>query len=236
MSRSSSDASLFGGEPEDVVEHLNSDDGDTRSRALGELIARGKKAVPALLKVLKGGEARARFLAAEGLASIADPATADTLYEALEDDDDKVRAHAATGLMKIGDPRALDALVRTINDFPDVLSEYSLSTFALAQYGPKALPAVAPLLKAPEQWTRAKAIYIFRKILSQPSGGGTDPELQKWLQAYNASAPEAERDEMADKLIARVKGGRAAAKQTQRTTRKVERGTKAVERPSKKNG
>jgi HEAT repeat protein len=213
MTESSADlARLLGGKPEEVAEHLSSDDADLQGQALKELIARGTRSVPALLDALKNGDAPTRALAVEGLATIADPSTADVLNGALDDKDGKVRARAATGLMNIGDPRALDALIATLNDFSDTLSEYSLSTFALSQYGPKALPKVAPLLKAEDQPTRSKAIYIIQKIVSQMKSSKPDPELRKALREFDPAATTKERDAVADTIMASLSKMKLAKK------------------------
>ncbi len=190
----------LGGEPEEVAELLESKDVDTRGRVLGELISRGKRAVPALLKALKSESPSTRALAAEGLANIADPSTADALARAVKDSDGDVRARAAQALARIDDPRALDALIDTLDDAPDLLhAEYSLSAYTLAGYGPRALPAVAPLLKSPDQMKRAKAIFIMRRIVA--GMGANDPELKQDLASYDPYGEQAARDRVADRLV-----------------------------------
>jgi len=190
----------LGGEPSDVAELLESKDVDTSGRALGELIARGKSAVPALLQALQSESSSTRALAAEGLANIADPSTADALAHALKDSDGDVRARAAQALARLDDPRALDALINTLDDAPDLLhAEYSLSAYTLAGYGTRALPAVALLLKSPDQMKRAKAIFIIRRIFG--GMGAEDPELKQALASYNPYGEQTARDKAADRLI-----------------------------------
>jgi HEAT repeat protein len=202
MTHSTGDHDLdrqLGGEPSEVAELLESGDGDTRARALGELISRGKRALPALLRSLKSHTSATRALAAEGLAGIADPSTADALAHALNDNSDLVRAQAAKGLANLDDPRALDALIKTLNDAPDVLhSEYSLSAYTLAGYGPRALPPVAPLLKSSHEMERAKAIFIIRQIAS--GMGAQDAGLKQALASYDPYGKKADRDKAADSL------------------------------------
>jgi HEAT repeat protein len=189
---------------DDLIARLNSDDGDTRALALGDLAAQGAQATPALQQALQSPHARVRALAAEGLGMIADPAAADDLAAAVYDSDDKVRARAATALAHIGDPRALDALIRTIEDFTDVLhGEYSLSTYTLMGFGPTALPAVAPLLKAPYVLTRTKAYWIIRKNVTRMLGDDAAWDaLWQSLGSYDPKAPEAERNRAADQWTA----------------------------------
>ena len=201
MTLSSGNADIdrqLGGSPEEVAQLLESDDGDTRALALGELISRKQRAVPALLAALKGDKAQTRALAAEGLATIADPSTADALAAALKDKDGMVRARAASGLANMGDPRALDALVKTLGDAEDVLhAPYTLSTYALSRYGPGALPAVMPMLKAREAATRTRAHFIVRRILDP----GGDPDLRRLLDSYDPNARAATRNKVVAKLL-----------------------------------
>jgi len=200
---------------DDLIARLNSDDGDTRALALGDLTARGTAATPALLPALQSPDARVRALAAEGLGTIVDPAAADSLAAAVHDSDDKVRARAATALAKIGDPRALDALIQTIEDFTDVLhGEYSLSTYTLMGFGPAALPAVAPLLKAPYVLTRTKAYWIIRKNVTRMLGDEAAWDtLWQSLGSYDPKGSAVERNRAAAQWtawIAAHKDGSAA--------------------------
>jgi HEAT repeat protein len=193
----------LGGEPSEVAALLDSDDVDTQGRALGELTSRGKRAIPALLDALKSTRPRTRALAAEGLSSIADPSTADALAHTLNDKDGDVRAQAARGLAVMDDPRALDALVETLNDAPDLLhAEYTLSAYSLANYGPRALPAIAPLLKSPDQMTRMRANLVIKRILDGMKSGNAD--VQSFLTSYDPEGDKAERDKAADSVIAWV--------------------------------
>ena len=191
----------LGGSPEEVAQLLESGDGDTRGLALGELISRKKRGIPVLLAALKSDKAQTRALAAEGLATIADPSTADALAAALKDKDDTVRARAASGLANMDDPRALDALIETLGDAEDVLhAPYTLSTYALSRYGPEALPAVLPLLKARDAATRTRALYIVRRILEQ--AGNTN--LRRLLDSYDPNAKAAARNKVAAQLIKEI--------------------------------
>src|SRR5215831_8967796 len=95
-----------------LVNDLEVNDTSTQGSALARLILRGKPAVPALERLLNGGEARQRALAAEGLSTIADPSSAEALAAALDDADGHVRSLAAAGLAQMGDPRGIPGLVR----------------------------------------------------------------------------------------------------------------------------
>src|SRR5262245_39625974 len=94
----------------DLVEQLNSPDFNARALALAELVQRGRAATPALLEALKSADDRLRAQAAQGLAEIADPLSAEPLALALNDGSGEVRARAAHGLARISDSRAIGAL------------------------------------------------------------------------------------------------------------------------------
>jgi HEAT repeat protein len=191
-------ADRLGGEPDEVAKQLETGDTNSRGLALEELLKRGKRAVPALLKVLDSDDDDARALAAEGLVKLADPSSADRLAKALDDDDERVRSQAATALAQMDDPRGLDALVRTINDNPDVLHAFlSQSGYALIQQGAKALPAVVPLLKADDAMTRERAVWVIRMIASQMENAEGYPQLQTALSGYQSDAAPAERNKSA---------------------------------------
>lgn len=192
----------LGGKPEEVVELLESLDGDVRSLALRELIARKERGVPALLAALEKGSADLRALAAEGLSTLADPSTADALAEAVKDKTEKVRSYAAVGLANIGDPRALDALVATLGDSEDVLhTPFTVSTYALARFGMGALPVVMPLLTANDEPTRVRARYIVKRILTEEGLVSDGSGLTKLLESYDPDDKPVERNEAAGELL-----------------------------------
>jgi len=205
----------LGADPAQVAEELGSDDQEMRSRALGELIQRGKPAVPALLAALHSPDDAVRALAAEGLASIADPSTAGDLANALKDKSGAVRSQAASGLANMGDQRGMPALVDTINDFSDILhADLSLSAYALARQGEKALPFVVPLLKSEDEATRWKAIWVIQQIVSGMTiKEGTWDKLNKSLGNYDPAGPADARNSSGDKWaewVQRNTGGLAA--------------------------
>lgn len=194
----------LGGEPDDLIELLGAKDVDTRGLALGELMARGKKGLPSLLKALKSDDAITRATAAEGLAQVGDPTTAGALAAALNDPNEKVRAQAASALSAMDDPRAIEALISTINNDEDVLhANFTRSSYALIGYGEGALPLLAPLLKAKDQPTRMHAYWALKMIVSRLQGNAKDdPHLQEWLDSYQPEAPAEQRDALATHLIA----------------------------------
>jgi len=173
-----------------LVERLGSTDFNARALALVELVRRGRAAAPALSVALDSGDPEVRLQALRGLAEIADPASAASFARFLDAPDERLRAFAAQGLSRIGDPRALEALVRTIDDYPDVLHDlYTPAVLELIGRGQAALPAVAPLLAAPNPLTRAHALLVVRRIVEANPRLGTWEALAARLGPFDPSAP-----------------------------------------------
>jgi HEAT repeat protein len=171
-----------------------------RALALAELVARGRESTAALLSAFPTAEPEVRARIAQGLAEIADPASADTLAAMLDDSDERVRARGAQGLARMHDPRAVDALLRTIDDYPDVLREPdTLATDGLVDLGPQVLPRVAPLLKAPDRMTRSRAFLVIRRLVPRLPGGDDWKPLWESLGRYDPGAPQPDRDAAADR-------------------------------------
>jgi HEAT repeat protein len=185
----------------DLGRRLRSGDPNEAGIALGELIALGHAAAPALLDAAEDASADTRTLAMEGLAGVADPATEPALRRALDDPDGRVRSGAAVALNRIGADGALDALAATLDDWPDELhGEMSRSAYELAGSGPAALPIAVGLLGSPDWAARAKGAWIVRRIATRAGGEyeelaaivgdytGRDAqpriaeEAQRWLQ------------------------------------------------------
>jgi HEAT repeat protein len=148
-----------------VIADLGSDDFNVRARALAALVGQGRGAVPELVSALRDGDQRVRPQAAQALAEIADPGSAEALEEATGDEAAEVRAHAAVGLARLRDPRAPAALARTLDELPDPLHHpYTAAVYALIDLGPPALPAVEPLLSAEDPETRRRAELVIRSV------------------------------------------------------------------------
>jgi HEAT repeats len=177
---------------DDLARRLRSDDVNEAGIALGELIALGTAAVPALTAAAHADAAATRVLAMEGLASVADPATEPLLRAALDDPDGRVRSGAAVALNRIGADGALDALAATLDDWPDRLhGEMSKSAYELARSGPRALPIAAGLLASDDWAARAKGAWITRRIATQ--AGGDYDELARIVEGYTGTdRPERE--------------------------------------------
>ena len=178
-----------------LAEELGAADGNVRARALGELVRRGPRSTPALVRALDSRDVDVRVRAAQGLGEIADPANADLFVAMLDDRDDRIRARGAQGLARIGDPRALEALVRTIDDFEDVLHvPGTLSSYALAGMGPAALVAVAPLLSAPGPMTRQRAFQVVQRIVSDLLGAGEFVARWREMGSYDPTSDGPQRE------------------------------------------
>jgi len=172
---------------------------------LGKLIQLGKQATPVLIEALSASVPRTRRLAAEGLSDIADPTSADALFQATHDTSDEVRARAATALYKLKDPRALDALVATIDDYPDELhNPYTASMYPLMRGGKEVLPLVVPLLQAPNLLTRQRAFLVVKAVATKLQQGQDWQSLWQRLGSYDPAGPQAERDAAAQQWQAWV--------------------------------
>jgi HEAT repeat protein len=191
---------------QELIKQLSSLDFNARALALAELVRRGKAATSDLAEALKSPDAQLRTQAAQALAEIADPASAEVLAQALHDGDDQVRARAAQGLARLQDSRALDALILTINDFPDVLHHpYTLSTYALIQMGSPALLSLAPLLKSADPMTRQRSYVVIRSIVSQLPEGVDWERIWQSLGRYDPLGSDLERERAADQWLAWIR-------------------------------
>lgn len=188
-----------------IKTRLYSTDQDTSALAFGELVRLGKPAIPILIEALSHPTARTRRLAAEGLAEIRDPASADALERATHDSNDEVRSRAAVALHVVGDPRALAALVRTVDDYPDILhNPYTASMYELT--GDRAvLPLMAPLLKAPQPLTRQRALLVIKAVVSKMPEGRNWDQLWQSLGRYDHQGEPADRDRAADLWMAWIR-------------------------------
>ena len=165
------------------------------SLALRELIRLGRDATAVLVDALRHADPRTRRLAAEGLSEVADPHSADALFQATQDPNGEVRARAATALHRIGDPRALDALIATLNDYPDELhNPYTASMYPLMSGGKAVLPAVVPLLQSADAPLRERALLIIKAVVGRQLPELDWQALWQALGAYDAGAPQAARD------------------------------------------
>jgi hypothetical protein len=186
----------------ELIDQLGAPDGGTRARALAALVMQGRAAAADLELVLANPNPRLRASAAQGLAEVADPASAEALIKASYDSDEEVRSHAAHGLARIGDSHAMDALLRTFDDFPDVLhGPFTLSAYALIDMGRGVVQAVAPLLKSPRPATRARAFAVIQAVVSASPEGRDWAGLWHSLGGYDPDAEAADRDRAADLWI-----------------------------------
>jgi len=183
---------------EQLKTQLYSTDQDTSGLALGELIRLGRQATPVLVEALKAENPRTRRLAAEGLGDIADPTTADALFQATQDSNPEVRARAAKALYRLGDGRALTALVETLNDYPDELhNPYTASMYPLMRGGQEVLPLVVPLLRSPDALTRERAFLVVKAVATKLPQGQNWDQLWQSLGSYDPQGSEAERNRAA---------------------------------------
>lgn len=165
----------------ELIEQLSSPDFTTRALALAALVEQGAAATAGLARALGEPDDRVRAQAAQALSEIADPEAADALANATADTSGDVRGYAALGLARIGDHRANDALVNTLDELPDLEHHpYSASVYGLIDIGQAALPAVVPLLGAPDPTTRARAFIVVRAAVESM------PEIQDWNELWGS--------------------------------------------------
>ncbi|NLB01004.1 MAG: HEAT repeat domain-containing protein [Methanomicrobiales archaeon] len=110
-------------EPEDsrlniqtLINRLSNQDKTVRAEAMCGLVAIGKPAVPACIALLRNGDWKVRYRAAEALGLLGDGEAYAPLIAALDDEKDHVRYMAAKGLGQLGDPRAVEHLGRMRSD------------------------------------------------------------------------------------------------------------------------
>ena len=96
-----------------LVTDLASTNPTVRTKARKALVAIGKLAVPALIRLLLHRKPHVRWEAAKALCGIADPLAASALVNALDDRDGDVRWLAAEGLAALG-PEGLQPLLAAL--------------------------------------------------------------------------------------------------------------------------
>ncbi len=180
---------------EALVARLGAPDANDRAIALALLVRRGRAAAQMLRGAVDGPDDAVREAALRGLAEIADPSSADVFERFLAAPEARLRAFAAHGLARSGDPRGPAALVATIDDGPDDLHyPYSLGVYDLMALGRRALPLVAPLLRAPAAPTRARAMVVVRRVVDANPDLGPWDALEERLGAYDPDGADAARD------------------------------------------
>ncbi len=101
------------------------------------------------IDALEDADDATREDAAKALAGLGDPAAADALTAALDDDYWAVRAHVGWALANIGGDKAVDALITLFND--TIMEVQREAVSAMASLGPVAVPALIACLKD-ERW------------------------------------------------------------------------------------
>jgi len=153
-----------------------------------------KGAVPALIVVLKTGDADERGDAVEALSRIGPGARAaiPALLEALKDQDQSVRAGSAAALGDIGGAagRVTPALMQALTDKSD--SVRSAAAASLGQLGPRARPAVQALLGAVNDSSptvRTAAAHALKQIDTEAGNKVTLPDDDRVPKHIPTPAP-----------------------------------------------
>jgi len=97
---------------------LATKDGVQRQSARETLVAMGREATPVLVKLLDDPHSSVRWEAALALKDIADPASSESLAEALKDENGDVRWVAAEALGALG-PEGMRPLLKTLMEDAD---------------------------------------------------------------------------------------------------------------------
>jgi HEAT repeat protein len=136
----------------ELAQKLKDKDSDTRrdaARALAEMGAEAKPAVPALVAALKDSDLYVRRFAAQALGEIGPAAEAGVpnLTAILKDSKEKKEAQeaAALALGKIG-PAGLTALIAVIKDHDKEMSVRRNAIIGLSKMGTDAKPAISTLI------------------------------------------------------------------------------------------
>lgn len=153
-----------------LIADLQGADTQKSGRANLELIRIGEPAVPALIDMLRGSDARLRGLAASTLWGMGGKgrAAAPVLAEALADPDPALRTSAAMALENMGPQagEAIPALVKALSDRDNRVRQASVK--ALGAIGPAATPAIPVLNRALKKGSWPEAEEAILKIRGRP--------------------------------------------------------------------
>jgi HEAT repeat protein len=159
-----------------LIADLQGSDPQKSGRANLELIRIGEPAVPALIDMLRGSDARLRGLAASTLWGMGGKgrAAAPVLGEALGDPDPNLRTSAAMALENMGPQagEAIPALVKALSDRDNRVRQAAVK--ALGAIGPAATPAIPVLTRALKKGSWPEAEEAILKIRGRPYDSATD--------------------------------------------------------------
>ncbi len=159
-----------------LIADLQGADPQKKGHANLEIIRIGEPAVPALVDMLRGSDARLRTLAATTLWGMGAKgrAAAPVLGDALSDPDPELRTAAAMALENMGPPagEAIPALVKALSDKDNRVRQASVK--ALGAIGPAATPAIPVLTRALKKGSWPEAEEAILKIRGRPYDSATD--------------------------------------------------------------
>jgi HEAT repeat protein len=144
------------------IKQLTSGNDTAAEAAVKQLASHGKKAIPALAAVFKGGDADARWWALRALAEIKAPGAAEILIEGLADMEASVRYCAGLALRENPHTAAIPALAALLGDEDRMLAQ--LAGDALAAVGAEATEALLEVVESGAQAARIAAVRALAGI------------------------------------------------------------------------
>jgi HEAT repeat protein len=159
-----------------LIADLQGADPQKSGRANLELIRIGEPAVPGLIDMLRGSDARLRAVAASTLWGMGAKgrSAAPVLGETLADPDPTLRTSAAMALENMGPQagEAIPALVKALSDRDNRVRQAAVK--ALGAIGPTATPAIPVLTRALKKGSWPEAEEAILKIRGRPYDSATD--------------------------------------------------------------
>jgi HEAT repeat protein len=123
--------------------------------AVDEISAMGKKALPALFRLLDAPDPNKRWWAIRVLSAIPDPEVPEKLREALQDPDYTVRQCAALGLSQQPNLDSIPDLIQSLNDKDRLVAR--LAADALIAIGGPAVTILIQVLETGSQPSKVEA-------------------------------------------------------------------------------
>jgi HEAT repeat protein len=189
---------------EALVGLLGKHDQAVSSRIAAICIEMGPRTAPLLIRLLRDGNARARFWAARILGEIRDPRGARSLCDALADKDAEVRSSAAWALGSLADRATVPMVLPALQDPVWYVRAHAAET--LGRVGdPVAAEPLADALRDRSWWVRRNALDALVRL-----GPASRPALTRALGSHDRFARESAAEALSALDAAAPPGGNAA--------------------------